>query len=284
MAKKKIIIAAILVGSFAGLLGYLYLSSQQKKVEKIKGNPITIVKAARKIPAGTRLTKSQVTRKKVPERYLPDDHIKVRNINIFLGRVTTADIQEGDYVLTSDFSKRNVTSALSSRIPLKERALSIPVDNVSGVSGLLNPGDRIDILGTFKTRKKGEMVEGRGGKKKAGYVTMTLLQNVSILAVGQRISNKGKKKGKGGYGTITVSVSVEEAELITIAQTRGELMMLLRNRNQVNITPPKKRTLSEVLEELELIAKKRVKRHNKRVKTSENKSDDQKIKLIKGSE
>ena len=64
---------------------------------------------------------------------------------------------------------------------------------------------------------------------------------------------------------MTTSVTVEEAELLTIAQTRGKLQLLLRNRDDVTISPVSKRTLKGVLEDLDLIQKQRQKRRKTRV-------------------
>jgi pilus assembly protein CpaB len=287
MAKKKLLIAALVVGLCAALLGWLYMHSAEEKVQRIKGTQVSVVKAARTIPAGTKLTRDQLTRTQVPKRFLPKQHIKAKNIKLYAGRQVTEDVQKGDYLTTGNFSKRNISSELASRVPLKERAMAVPVDNVSGVAGLLQPGDRVDILGTFKTKQ-----QDRRGQEKEGYVTMTLLQNVSLLAVGQRISNinqdgkKGQTKSRGGYGTVTVAVSVEEAELLTIAQTQGELMLLLRNRDQVNITPPKKQTLKQVLDKLDIIAQERVERTKKRIeRTGGSAAEEQEgIEYIRGTE
>jgi len=163
--------------------------------------------------------------------------------------------------LTSDFSVQEVSRTLSSKIPPEERAMSVAVDAISGVSGLLRPGDRVDILGTFPIGTKDQVVTNEKGEDGVGYVTMTMLQNVTLLATGQELSDvtsSENQQGRGNsYATVTVSVTVDEAELLTIAQTRGKMTLLLRNREDVDVSTVSKRTLREVMEELEIIQRRR---------------------------
>ncbi len=285
MAKKKLLIAAFIVGAFAALLVYLYHQQQEKKVETFMADQVEVIKAARDIPAGTPLTEDKVTSEKVPRRFLPPNPIQKSEFDIYAGTPVASHIEEGAMILTSDFAVSEVSSNLSSKIPPGERAMSIPVDNISGISGLLRPGDRVDILGTFPVGSKDQVIQEAGGGQSVGYVTMTLLQNVTLLAVGQEISgvNVGRQQGsgraRGGYSTVTASVTIDEAELLTIAQTRGELMLLLRHNEDVEIGSVKRKTLKQVLEDLEVINRAREVRIKHRAPKT--KKDDT-IKIYRG--
>jgi len=127
---------------------------------------------------------------------------------------------------------------------------------------LLTPGDRVDVLGTFPVSDETQLVKDATGQKAVGYVTMTLLQNVTLLAVGTMLSNVNAEapEKRHSYSSVTMSVTVDEAELLTIAQTRGKLMLLLRNRDDVEVATVTRRTLKEVLEDLEVIQREREKR------------------------
>ena len=260
MAKKKLLVAAILVGAFAAVLLWLYAEQLDDEHEALVADQVEVVKAARNIPAGTPLTKDRITTEKVPRKFLPPNPLLESELNIYLGTPVAVNVEEGAMILTSDFSVAEVARTLSSKIPPEERAMSLAVDAISGVSGLLRPGDRVDILGTFPIGTKEELVEDASGNKAVGYVTMTLLQNVTMLAVGQEISDvpsgDGQRRG-GSYSTVTLSVTIDEAELLTIAQTRGKMTLLLRNREDVEVSTITKKTLREVLEDLEVIQEKR---------------------------
>lgn len=258
MAKTKLLIAAVLVGAFAALLLYLYASQLDDKNQELLANPREVVKAAREIPAGTPLTRDRITTEIVPARFLPANPLLRQDLEIYLDMPVAETIKEGSMILTSDFAVAEVARSLSGRVPQGERAMSIPVDAISGISGLLRPGDRIDILGTFPVGNKDEVIPEAGGADSVGYVTMNLLQNVTLLAVGQEISDVANSQAqRGGYGTVTLSLTPDEAELIVIAQTRGKLTLLLRHRDDIDTIPVTRKTLREVLEELEVINKER---------------------------
>lgn len=266
MAKKKLLIAAIIVGLLAAGLMFLYANQMAQEKKELIGETRPVVKAARNIPAGTPLTQELITTEQVPVKFLPPNPVMEKDVDIYLGTPLAVNVQEGAMILTSDFSVAEVSRDLSSKIPEEERALSIPVDAVSGVSGLLTPGDRVDILGTFPVSSKDELIPDAQGGGSVGYVTMTLLQNVTLLAAGQRISSVGQQDRRSTYSTVTLSLTIDEAELLTIAQTRGKLTLLLRNRDDVAVAAVSKQTLKQVLEKLEVIQEQREKRVKRRIK------------------
>ncbi len=261
MAKKKLLVAAVVVGLFAAALLYLYASQIEEEKNKLLADQVEVVKAARNIPSGTPLTKDRITTEQVPQRYLPPNPLLEQDLNIYLGQPLAVNVEQGAMILTSDFSVQEISRTLSSKVPVDERAMTVAVDPVSGLAGLLKPGDRVDVLGTFPMGSKDQMIADVSGKDAVGYVTMPLLQNVTLLAVGSQISDvMADQRNAGQYNTVTVSVTVDEAELLTIAQTRGTLMLLLRNREDVNVTTVTQKTLKGVLKELNVIAEEREKR------------------------
>jgi pilus assembly protein CpaB len=98
------------------------------------------------------------------------------------------------------------------------RALTFPVDDEASISGMLAPGDRIDIF--FTTTSGNE------------NVTLPLLLNVPVIATGIRtLANAAwldDKRQSGHYNTITVSVTPQNAAKITLAQDAGKITITLR--------------------------------------------------------
>lgn len=262
MARKKLLIAAVIVGLFAALSVYFYVQEQQEEVQQYVGEEFTeeVIVAAVDIPAGESLKEEHVTTEDVPEEFLPANPLMAQDVDIYLGQPVAEDIDAGAMVLTSDFAvAEEQMTTLSTRVPPGERAMTIPVDTISGVAGLLQPGDRVDIMGTFPIHEEDEMVPETGISQ--GYVTMSLLQNVTLLAVGQSITAGGEDDGHASsYSNVTVSLTPAEAELMLIAQTRGELDLLLRNREDMEHVPVNQRTLRDVLEELDVINERRIER------------------------
>lgn len=284
MAKKNLLIAAFVVASLAAFLVFLFAKQMSDEKAELIGKQVEVVKAAREIPVGTPLKDEMVKSELVPEKFLPPNYILKDDITVFYGQPLAVKIQKDKMILTSDFAVSQVSRDLSSKIPAGERALSIPVNTISGVSSLLRPGDRVDILGTFPVTSKDEVIEEAEGAQSVGYVTMTLLQNVTLLAVGQQFSDVASdQQQRQQYSAVTMSVTVDEAELLTIAQTRGKLMLLLRNRDDIEVTQVSKRTLKQVLKDLEILQDTRNKKIIKPPKRRPPVKKGPSIKIINGA-
>jgi Flp pilus assembly protein CpaB len=96
------------------------------------------------------------------------------------------------------------------------RAASIEVNQVSGVSGFVLPGDRVDVLST---------IDGRSADGNA--ITKTVLQNVEVLAAGQKTDQKENKPL--AVQAVTLLVDPQGAEILAHAQHEGEIHLVLRN-------------------------------------------------------
>ncbi|MCR4427582.1 MAG: Flp pilus assembly protein CpaB, partial [Firmicutes bacterium] len=112
---------------------------------------------------------------------------------------------------------------LAYAVPVGKRAVSVQVDDVSGVSGMLRPGDRVDVLGTFD-------VPGGAGQPFSG--TTIFLQNIEVLAVGQSLSDAAPAEGGGAggkYGTVTLAVTPADARPLTLVSERARIRLALRS-------------------------------------------------------
>jgi pilus assembly protein CpaB len=102
------------------------------------------------------------------------------------------------------------------------RAISISVSAAASVSQMVRPADHVDVLGTFSLPSK----EQPGVTE---LVTMTILQDVLVLATGQETANT-YRGGNQSYALVTLQVTPHEAEVLTFAeQMRGRLTLSLRN-------------------------------------------------------
>ncbi|MFQ3671188.1 MAG: Flp pilus assembly protein CpaB, partial [Verrucomicrobiia bacterium] len=164
---------------------------------------------------------------------------------LLAGQIVANNLASGQPLLWTDIQL--VTSeALSQRLAADERAITIPIDPVSGVSGFIRPGDRVDILSTTS------LPDPKTGRPTA--VTRMLLQNVTVLAVGTStaspttvgaadpasgspaappVSRTAQPIAPPPARNVTLKVSPEEAAIITFAEQRGDLRLLLRSRVDV---------------------------------------------------
>jgi pilus assembly protein CpaB len=99
------------------------------------------------------------------------------------------------------------------------RALSVAVNDVVGVAGFVIPGTMVDVLVTGQVG---------GGGSGSDNVTRTILENVRVLAAGQKVEQDREGKPQT-VPVITLLVSPEDAAKLTMASTEGKIQLALRN-------------------------------------------------------
>ncbi|MGH6915729.1 MAG: Flp pilus assembly protein CpaB, partial [Geminicoccales bacterium] len=123
----------------------------------------------------------------------------------------------GEPVLAAKVSGFGGRDTLGETVPPGMRAISIRVNDVSGVAGFLLPGDRVDVLLTRRL--------GTGGKD--DLVTDIILQNIVVLAIDQ-LTDEQREKPQVAR-TATVEASPEDAQKLALAMQVGNLSLALRN-------------------------------------------------------
>src|SRR5690606_9717682 len=123
MAKKKLLIAAVIVGAFASLLVFLFSQQQTEKLEAIEADKVEVIFSAVDIPEGAALTAENVTVKMIPASNLPPNPIYQSEFNSdYIGAPVNRRIEAGSMLLSSDMATVQSANTLSSRIPPGERA------------------------------------------------------------------------------------------------------------------------------------------------------------------
>ncbi len=237
MKQKLIPIISIAVGLIAFFLTMNFMRSKEAEFRQKQQAffeqqvQVRVLVAAHDIPSGTRLKQTDLKPQQVFKVNVGDRAVEVADGLRLLDRKVIFPIKAGSPVLWSDIEGgATVDSGLSSIVNNRMRAISLSVGGASAVSGMVNPNDKVDIIGTFSFPSKtvpGEMET----------VTLTILQDVSILATGTQIA-KGQlsrpTRASSGYSTVTVEVTPREAELLVFAeQLQGSLTLSLRNRDDV---------------------------------------------------
>ena len=210
----RLLLLPVLIGLAVTLTSYLYLSRQQPKVAPVKLVAMVVAKAD--VPARTKLTPEMLGTRQIPAEYAGPNEIA--RLDEALGRVTTVPLTAGESILRTQLAGADEKTALSYRIPEGKRAMTIKVNEVIGVAGFPEPGDHVDILGTF-------------GKDVAGQdKTRVIVQDVLVLAVSRtQPGGAGKDKSDNRVPTsITLAISPEEALSVTFTEERGALRLLLR--------------------------------------------------------
>jgi pilus assembly protein CpaB len=244
MRQKIIPIVSILAGVLAFMLSIRYFNAEQAKINArtaaldASAATVTVVAAGKNIPANAPLTLDDIATVSVQKSTLREEPIYPEDYKKIIGRKLIYDLKKGSMVLWSDIEGGSavLSPQLESMVKPGLRAISINVSGAHAVSGMVRPNNRVDVLGTFSFPSK--TVEGE-----LEAVTLTVLQDVTVLATGNEMAHKrlhnntsvnGYKPQKS-YSTVTLEVTPREAELLTFAQTvQGRLTLALRNSSDVS--------------------------------------------------
>jgi len=216
---RKYWFIALFCGLIAAFLSYQYL--QEASVRYMPDDLIKVVKASKEIEKDSIISSSDIEVVTMPAKYTHPDVL--RDKQEVVGRVATADISAGEQVLNSKvILDGDVPDRLSYTIPESKRAVSIPINEISGVSGFIEVGDRVDIIATLDIP-----VTGDKGTEKDETFSILALQNIEVLAIGN--NSESSKKSSSEDETLTLAVSVQEAQPLVLASERGNLRLLLRS-------------------------------------------------------
>ncbi|MCB5363212.1 Flp pilus assembly protein CpaB [Pusillimonas sp. CC-YST705] len=218
--------SAVLLGLavFAGL-GAAWFARQhiQQQVARIEARAqvpmVARVVAAHDLPPGSRIEAHHVAIREFPAQLVASDSVAPTQYATELqGRVLTAPLRAGDPILAVH-AQTPIEAPFSSRLTKGRRAITMPIDEVNSTSGLLAPGDLIDLYVSFEHQRK--------------RITAPLLQGVLVLATGQATSLQG---AQGGYGTVTLDTAPEDAIKLVAARQGGIITALLRQRGDEQST------------------------------------------------
>lgn len=230
--KQKVILAiSVLLGLLAAFMTSSYISSRERALQaerdafNRRNRSVEVVVLQKDLPAGTVLSTDDLGILSFPERALREQVIRPEgNVAIRLvGRTLAMSVSARQPLQWSDIEGGAPDDrGLAGMLRPKMRALSISVSAATSVSNMVRPTDHVDVLGTFSLPSK--TTPGA-----VELVTMTILQDVLVLATGQDTAAT-YRGGRSNYSLVTLEVSPHEAEVLTFAeQMRGRLTLSLRN-------------------------------------------------------
>jgi pilus assembly protein CpaB len=223
----------LMVGlAVAVLLAFIlaaYVYHAFKKVEVNAASPVmrmtNIVVAAEPLGIGTRLDGSKVKTIQWPSSSKPDGMFS--DVTEVANRAVINNIAENEPILAANLASTESGAGLSATIPEGMRAISVSVNDVVGVAGFVTPGTMVDVLVT------GNSIGVAGGSS----VTRTILENIRVLAAGQKIEQDREGKPEN-VPVITLLVTPEDAAKLTMASTEGKIQLALRNTVDTKATNP----------------------------------------------
>ncbi len=146
------------------------------------------------------------------------------------GRALITQVAANELILDGKLASKESGAGLPATIPQGMRALSVAVNDVVGVAGFVMPGTMVDVLVT------GKISGGQSGSEQS--VTRTILENIRVLAAGQKIEQDREGKPQT-VPVITLLVSPEDAGKLAMASTEGKIQLALRNTiDTKKVDPP----------------------------------------------
>jgi pilus assembly protein CpaB len=188
----------------------------------IKPNTKTVIVAAKRLQFGTVLTADALTEAEWPVASVPPGAFHSRESLLVPGALRTVltVIAPNEPILASKISGPGQRGSLSAVIEDGMKAVTIRVDDVLGVAGFVQPGDRVDVLMT-----RNERTANASGKATTGLAyAEALLQNVRVLAVDQVVERTGQAKPAKA---VTVEVTADGAAKVSLGMEIGRLSLVL---------------------------------------------------------
>lgn len=211
------------------------IASLEREI-RARNEPVEIMVAAEPIPANGTLSVGNLAKKGLPASGAGRRNIRAAEFEQVLGTRIRWEIEPGEPILWSDILDPETEEILSRTIQAGRRAITMDADPRSSFSGLLRPGDRVDIL----------------HEREAGSGFRPLLYEVPVVAVDRLLRGRDEKEERTEPSTITLSVLPEESIRLSHAAHNGRLQYLLRNpgdhsRPKRSSRPARRRLHVEIL-------------------------------------
>jgi len=210
---KNFMFVAALLGVAAAIVGYFGLTSlATQAAARSDANYRNVIVTASDLTYGVKLDRAMLRIARYPKDAVPEG--AYASLDSVVGQTTKVFMGAREPVTATKLSSRG--GGLSMLVKQNMRAASLEVNQVSGVSGFVLPGDRVDVLVT---------VDGRNPNEDA--VTRTVLQNVEVLAAGQKTEQQDNKPIT--VQAVTILVMPDGAETLALAEHEGKIHLVLRN-------------------------------------------------------
>jgi len=258
--RAVLIIIAIILAAVAVFAVISYTSNIKQAAEK-EVEKIEVLVAAQNIPKNTYadnlLSSKSVVLQAIPRKYLANGVLT--SLDDYKGFVTIGPISIGEQITSTKFA-RPEQIGMTFNIPSDMVAISIPVNEVIGVSNLINVGDMVNVIATFKPETSQitsttQQTTGAQTQEAAATeetltslkepITKTILWNVKVLYIGTRTVTAEEQKEKTEktskilstqtekektpikVSTVTLAVLPEDSEKLVFSEEMGSVWLAL---------------------------------------------------------
>ena len=238
MSLRSILVLALalVVGGSAAVGINAFLRQSRGQIGSSETVPVVVT--AQEVARFAALSADLLVVRHFPKELAPPGSMK--SVEDAVGRVSLVSLGKGEAIISERISAKGAGRGMGAVIPMGMRAFTINTPNVaSHVAGFILPGSKVDVLLTLRTNVPND---GTGGA-----VTTTLLQNMEILAVDQRVDAPSTSKVDiKELRSVTLLVTPGQAARLDMGQNAGTLHLSLRNPEDRVETPTQPATLAEL--------------------------------------
>jgi len=230
---RRLLGMAILFALLAGLGTLVHLKLLERRLEHRlapqEKQTVQVVVAAQHLQVGSPVNTATMAVRSVPAEYVNSDVVTADKFDSVNDAVLNKTLEHGK-MLSSDYFDLNIPKDFSGTIKMGNRAVTIQVGEINSISGLIRPGNFVDISARLHA---GNI----SGETDAGEVIMPVLEDVLVLATDQKSARPNEDEFKNlqvsqrrqSYDTLTLEVTPKEAALLTLAESHGSIVATLRN-------------------------------------------------------
>lgn len=189
--------------------------------EKLPGTYVLV--AARELMPGQFIKPDRLRWQSWPDDQVAGTYVVKGQANEadFVGAVVRTRIAEGAPVIEGQLVRPGDQGFLAAVLTPGMRAVTVTVNATTGNAGFVFPGDRVDLLLTHAFER------GAGNERVEHRASETVLEDIRVLAIDQRIEDADGKPQPGK--TATLEVTPRQAETVVLAESMGKLSLSLRS-------------------------------------------------------
>ncbi len=220
---------AVIVGGATIYFAREWLANERaaaSEVQRVEVEATEVLVAVEPMSAGRFVKPEDLRWQPWPLDNVADAYIEQGEMVIddFIGSVVRTGVAEGEPITLNRVVKPGDRGFLAAVLTPGMRAISVPVDETSGIAGLVFPGDRVDVILTHAVRQ--DTAEGVQVRR----ASETVLTDVRVLAIDQMVEQSA---GPVLANTATLEVTPEQAEKVRVMLQLGSLSLSLRSLAEV---------------------------------------------------
>jgi pilus assembly protein CpaB len=227
-------IIPLLVGLGIGLLAVKFAISTIRKAQASSesNKTVTVVRAKLDIAAHEEIQKDMVETVATADSLFAPANERMDKVDTAIGRVTAKPIPKNAPVLLSMLAPEGTRPGMVGRIPSGYRAVSVKIDEISGVAYQMQPGDWVDVIVVM------DIDAGTKGKKET--IAEVILQHIQVAAIGYGTDPEAdaKQSKMKPAKSATLMVPEEEVPKLHLAGTRGKITLAMRGEDDIAQNSP----------------------------------------------